>query len=249
MQLFSLIWNKPTWRRSWRTVPGAQLCWHRCLRFPRWSWSPSLLLRFHLPHSSQRPPQTRAPPRSRRPPTPPRPRARPPRRAAMQTNPAQMGSHVQTMRRTPRRARLTFIVLSVKSQSTLSLSWKHITAVLSRKELAFESLSVFDLNHYKPATSPLSPPGTKHKLMLEGHSVLPRRRGKVVATRAGCKSKRLGSKGSVGVPSKNFQCEVCEIFVNSETQLSQVRRHWYFCWIAFIRSLYSQLLLLTIQPC
>lgn len=59
--------------------------------------------------------------------------------------------------------------------------------------------------------------------MLEGHSVLPRRRGKVVATRAGCKSKRLGSKGSVGVPSKNFQCEVCEIFVNSETQLSQVR--------------------------
>uniref|UniRef100_A0AAX7SY76 C2H2-type domain-containing protein n=1 Tax=Astatotilapia calliptera TaxID=8154 RepID=A0AAX7SY76_ASTCA len=63
--------------------------------------------------------------------------------------------------------------------------------------------------------------GTKHKLMLEGHSVLPRRRGKVVAARAGCKSKRLGSKGSVGVPSKNFQCEVCEIFVNSETQLSQ----------------------------
>uniref|UniRef100_A0A665T4S4 Zinc finger protein 385C n=1 Tax=Echeneis naucrates TaxID=173247 RepID=A0A665T4S4_ECHNA len=59
--------------------------------------------------------------------------------------------------------------------------------------------------------------GTKHKLMLEGHSVLPRRRGKVVAARAGCKSKRLGSKGSVGVPSKNFQCEVCEIFVNSET--------------------------------
>lgn len=70
--------------------------------------------------------------------------------------------------------------------------------------------------------------GTKHKLMLEGQSVLPRRRGKVVAARAGCKSKRLGSKGSVGVPSKNFQCEVCEIFVNSETQLSQhmnSRRH------------------------
>ncbi|XP_041672981.1 zinc finger protein 385C isoform X2 [Cheilinus undulatus] len=70
--------------------------------------------------------------------------------------------------------------------------------------------------------------GTKHKLMLEGHSVQPRRRGKVVAARAGCKSKRLGSKGSVGVPSKNFQCEVCEIFVNSETQLSQhmnSRRH------------------------
>ncbi|XP_047214068.1 zinc finger protein 385C-like [Girardinichthys multiradiatus] len=70
--------------------------------------------------------------------------------------------------------------------------------------------------------------GTKHKLMLEGHSVLPRHRGKVVAARAGCKSKRLGSKSSIGVPSKNFQCEVCEIFVNSETQLSQhmnSRRH------------------------
>lgn len=72
-------------------------------------------------------------------------------------------------------------------------------------------------------TFPLCFSGTKHKLMLEGHSVQPRRRGKVVAARAGCKSKRLGSKGSVGVPSKNFQCEVCEIFVNSETQLSQVR--------------------------
>lgn len=67
-----------------------------------------------------------------------------------------------------------------------------------------------------------SPPGTKHKLMLEGHSVLPRRRGKVVAARAGCKSKRLASKGSVGVATKSFQCEVCEISVNSETQLSQV---------------------------
>ena len=60
--------------------------------------------------------------------------------------------------------------------------------------------------------------------MLEGQPVQPRRRGKAVAARSACKSKRLGSKGSVGVPSKNFQCEVCEIFVNSETQLSQVRR-------------------------
>ncbi|XP_055079889.1 zinc finger protein 385D isoform X2 [Periophthalmus magnuspinnatus] len=70
--------------------------------------------------------------------------------------------------------------------------------------------------------------GTKHKLMLEGQSVQPRRRGKVMSARAGCKSKRLGTKGSVGVPSKNYQCEVCEISVNSETQLSQhmnSRRH------------------------
>uniref|UniRef100_H3D2C7 Zinc finger protein 385C n=1 Tax=Tetraodon nigroviridis TaxID=99883 RepID=H3D2C7_TETNG len=69
--------------------------------------------------------------------------------------------------------------------------------------------------------------GTKHKLILEGHSVLPRRRGKVAAARVG-KSKRLSGKGSVGAPSKTLQCEVCEIFVNSETQLSQhmnSRRH------------------------
>lgn len=68
----------------------------------------------------------------------------------------------------------------------------------------------------------LSVPGTKHKLTLEGHAVLPRRRGKVAAARGGCRSKRLGSKGSVGVPSKTFQCEACEIVVNSESQLSQV---------------------------
>lgn len=43
----------------------------------------------------------------------------------------------------------------------------------------------------------------------------------MAAARVG-KSKRLSGKGSVGVPSKTLQCEVCEIFVNSETQLSQV---------------------------
>ncbi|XP_061702855.1 zinc finger protein 385C isoform X2 [Syngnathoides biaculeatus] len=70
--------------------------------------------------------------------------------------------------------------------------------------------------------------GTKHKLTLEGQTVLPRRRGKMAAARANCKSKRLASKGSLGVSNKSFQCEVCEIFVNSETQLSQhmnSRRH------------------------
>lgn len=76
----------------------------------------------------------------------------------------------------------------------------------------------------KPSIPLLSAPGTKHKLILEGHSVLPRRRGKVAAARVG-KSKRLSGKGSVGgAPSKSLQCEVCEIFVNSETQLSQVSR-------------------------
>ncbi|XP_016339632.1 zinc finger protein 385D-like [Sinocyclocheilus anshuiensis] len=70
--------------------------------------------------------------------------------------------------------------------------------------------------------------GTKHKLMMEGQSVLPRRRGKTLSSRPSCKSKRLASKGSVGVASKSFSCDVCEIHVNSETQLSQhmnSRRH------------------------
>ncbi|XP_061906098.1 zinc finger protein 385C isoform X1 [Entelurus aequoreus] len=70
--------------------------------------------------------------------------------------------------------------------------------------------------------------GTKHKLMLDGQSVMPRRRSKTGGGRGSCKSRRLGSKGSVGVSSKNFQCEVCDIFVNSESQLSQhmnSRRH------------------------
>ncbi|XP_061087309.1 zinc finger protein 385C [Conger conger] len=70
--------------------------------------------------------------------------------------------------------------------------------------------------------------GSKHKLMLEGQSVQPRRRSKVVSSRAASKTKRLGSKGSMPVASKAFHCEVCEIYVNSETQLKQhmnSRRH------------------------
>lgn len=67
------------------------------------------------------------------------------------------------------------------------------------------------------------PSGTKHKLMLEGQTVLPRRRGRMAAARASYKSKRLASKGSLSVSNKSFQCELCEICVNSETQLTQVR--------------------------
>lgn len=90
--------------------------------------------------------------------------------------------------------------------------------------------SIINKIRIEPFIVLLSAPGTKHKLILEGHSVLPRRRGKVAAARVG-KSKRLSGKGSVGVPSKSLQCEVCEIFVNSETQLSQVRlmTHVYVC--------------------
>ncbi|CDQ84267.1 unnamed protein product [Oncorhynchus mykiss] len=46
--------------------------------------------------------------------------------------------------------------------------------------------------------------GTKHKQMLEGQSVQPRRRGKVAGAggRSACKSKRLGTKGAWGCPAR-----------------------------------------------
>ncbi|NXW07005.1 Z385C protein, partial [Fregetta grallaria] len=70
--------------------------------------------------------------------------------------------------------------------------------------------------------------GAKHKSMLEGHSAQMRRgRGKLLS-RAGHKAKRIGNKGSINIQNKAFHCQVCEIYVNSETQLKQhmsSRRH------------------------
>ncbi|NXT32957.1 Z385C protein, partial [Pelecanoides urinatrix] len=70
--------------------------------------------------------------------------------------------------------------------------------------------------------------GAKHKSMLEGHSTQMRRgRGKLLS-RAGHKAKRIGNKGSINIQNKAFHCQVCEIYVNSETQLKQhmsSRRH------------------------
>uniref|UniRef100_A0A8C4WE82 Zinc finger protein 385C n=1 Tax=Gopherus evgoodei TaxID=1825980 RepID=A0A8C4WE82_9SAUR len=70
--------------------------------------------------------------------------------------------------------------------------------------------------------------GAKHKSMLEGQTTPMRRgRGKVIP-RAGHKSKRIGNKGSINIRNKAFHCQVCEIYVNSETQLKQhvgSRRH------------------------
>ncbi|XP_054850866.1 zinc finger protein 385C [Eublepharis macularius] len=67
--------------------------------------------------------------------------------------------------------------------------------------------------------------GAKHKSMLEGQAVLPRRGRAKVLSRVGHKPKRIGSKG---IQNKAFQCQACEIYVNSETQLKQhmsSRRH------------------------
>ncbi|XP_062451322.1 zinc finger protein 385C [Rhea pennata] len=70
--------------------------------------------------------------------------------------------------------------------------------------------------------------GAKHKSMLEGHGAQLRRgRGKLLS-RAGHKAKRIGNKGSISIQNKAFHCQVCEIYVNSETQLKQhmsSRRH------------------------
>ncbi|XP_061080896.1 zinc finger protein 385C-like isoform X2 [Conger conger] len=70
--------------------------------------------------------------------------------------------------------------------------------------------------------------GLKHKLMLGGQSVLPRRRSKVGSSPSACRTKRLRAKASVGKASKAFHCPMCEVHVNSETQLKQhmnSRRH------------------------
>ncbi|XP_078501548.1 zinc finger protein 385C isoform X3 [Lissotriton helveticus] len=70
--------------------------------------------------------------------------------------------------------------------------------------------------------------GAKHKSVLEGHnSQVKRNRGKILS-RTMHKSKRIGNKGSINIQNKAFNCNLCEIFVNSETQLKQhmnSRRH------------------------
>ncbi|XP_033913228.3 zinc finger protein 385C-like isoform X1 [Acipenser ruthenus] len=70
--------------------------------------------------------------------------------------------------------------------------------------------------------------GAKHKSMLEGQGSQLRGRIKVLLPRSACKTKRIGNKGSVGIQNKAFHCEVCEIYLNSDTQLKQhmnSRRH------------------------
>ncbi|XP_038846635.1 zinc finger protein 385C-like [Salvelinus namaycush] len=73
--------------------------------------------------------------------------------------------------------------------------------------------------------------GSKHKQMLEGQAgAQARRRGKVMSLpRPTCRSKQaISSKARVSLASQPFHCEMCEVSVNSETQLKQhmsSRRH------------------------
>ncbi|XP_041421938.1 zinc finger protein 385D isoform X2 [Xenopus laevis] len=67
--------------------------------------------------------------------------------------------------------------------------------------------------------------GTKHKTMVEARSGC----GTIKAfPRTGIKGKVLINKGSTGLQNKTFHCEICDVHVNSETQLKQhisSRRH------------------------
>ncbi|KAM6223845.1 zinc finger protein 385D [Rhynchocyon petersi] len=67
--------------------------------------------------------------------------------------------------------------------------------------------------------------GTKHKTMLEARSGS----GTIKAfPRAGVKGKGPVNKGNTGLQNKTFHCEICDVHVNSETQLKQhisSRRH------------------------
>uniref|UniRef100_A0A8C6QPI9 Zinc finger protein 385C n=1 Tax=Nannospalax galili TaxID=1026970 RepID=A0A8C6QPI9_NANGA len=73
--------------------------------------------------------------------------------------------------------------------------------------------------------------GAKHRWMMEGHQGTPRRgRGRPVSWGgAGHKTKRVtGSRGGRQGPSPPFHCALCQLQVNSETQLKQhmsSRRH------------------------
>lgn len=61
--------------------------------------------------------------------------------------------------------------------------------------------------------------GTKHKTMLEARNGS----GTIKAfPRAGMKGKGPVNKGNTGLQNKTFHCEICDVHVNSETQLKQV---------------------------
>ncbi|KAM7370749.1 hypothetical protein PAMP_010272 [Pampus punctatissimus] len=70
--------------------------------------------------------------------------------------------------------------------------------------------------------------GSKHKQMLDGqNSSQSQRRAKMMSLpRPACRIKqRMGSKtrAVVGVSSQPFHCELCQVSVNSETQLKQTK--------------------------
>ncbi|XP_053456509.1 zinc finger protein 385D isoform X4 [Nycticebus coucang] len=84
---------------------------------------------------------------------------------------------------------------------------------------AFTSITTNTINTSSDKT------GTKHKTMLEARNGS----GTIKAfPRAGVKGKGPVNKGNTGLQNKTFHCEICDVHVNSETQLKQhisSRRH------------------------
>lgn len=102
---------------------------------------------------------------------------------------------------------------SLKTKGTTKLTW------FGGVSVALQPLLGAD----RPSS--LLPPGAKHRWMVEGQRGAPRRgRGRPVPRGgAGHKAKRVtGGRGGRQGPSPPFHCTVCQLRVNSETQLKQV---------------------------
>lgn len=73
--------------------------------------------------------------------------------------------------------------------------------------------------------------GTKHKTMLEARNGS----GTIKAfPRAGVKGKGPINKGNTGLQNKTFHCEICDVHVNSETQLKQVLNSGVIFWLLIL---------------
>lgn len=119
---------------------------------------------------------------------------------------------------------IIFYLNSLQDSQLWSGFWEQFTADLSTllnsaffqakpaQPNSLESTAVFLL---------FEPEGTKHKTMLEARTGV----GAIKSfPRSGVKSKLATStKSSMGLQNKTFYCEICDVHVNSDTQLKQVR--------------------------
>lgn len=135
--------------------------------------------------------------------------------------------------RRPKATKSTSTVRHVKWPSTPAPSWRLIAAVFTLSHFPFDYI-----NSYFCTSVTFSPPvclvasGSKHRQMLSGQrNCQSNRRFKMpLSPRPKCRIKhRPGSKGRavVGVTKQGFHCELCQVSVNSETQLKQVPTSFY----------------------
>ncbi|KAM9089255.1 zinc finger protein 385D isoform 3-T3 [Megaptera novaeangliae] len=106
----------------------------------------------------------------------------------------------------------------LKALEAMKNKQKSVTAKDSAKT-TFTSITTNTINTSSDKT------GTKHKTMLEARNGS----GTIKAfPRVGVKGKGPVNKGNTGLQNKTFHCEICDVHVNSETQLKQhisSRRH------------------------